>query len=144
MFWQQLKLKGIDPAKHQKGNGGILYPKWTKQHYKGGIKEYGRLEKAMFVNKEAAYLSASWGLAQIMGFNYKVCGCKSVEDFVSQMSESENKQLELFVNFIKGNRWDCYLRNRDWEGFASHYNGPRYAQNQYDRKLSIAYEKYKI
>lgn len=144
VFWQQLKTKGIDPVKYQRGNEDILYPKWTKRYYKGGIKEYDRLAKAMLVNKEAACLSASWGLAQIMGFNYKLCGCKSIDEFVEKMSESEGKQLELFAQFLKGNHWDVYLRNHDWKEFALHYNGPGYAQNQYDKRLAMAYEKYRV
>lgn len=143
IFWKQLKLRGVDPIKHQKGNEDILYPKWTRTHYKGGLKEYNRLEKAALIHREAALSSASWGIAQIMGFNYKVCGCQSVGEFVEKMSESEGKQLELFVQFLKGNRWDVYLRNLDWKEFARHYNGPGYAQNRYDQRLARAYTKYK-
>lgn len=143
IFWNQLKNRGIDPAKHQKGNEDILYPKWTKTHYQGGLKEYDRLERARAIHREAADSSASWGLAQIMGFNYQVSGCKSVSEFVEMMTESEGKQLELFVRFIKGNRWDGYLRNLDWKEFARHYNGSGYAQNQYDKRLEKAYAKYK-
>ena len=78
-----------------------------------------------------------------MGFNYQVSGCKSVSEFVEMMTESEGKQLELFVRFIKGNRWDGYLRKLDWKEFARHYNGFGYAQNQYDKRLEKAYAKYK-
>ncbi len=143
IFWRQLKSRGINPVKYQKGNEDILYPKWTKVHYQGGMKEYGRLERARLIHREAADSSASWGLAQMMGFNYQMCGCKTVNDFVEQMMESEGKQLELFVRFIKGNRWDAYLRNLDWKEFARHYNGSGYAQNHYDKRLETAYAKYK-
>ncbi len=139
IFWRQLKAQGIDPVKYQKGNEDILYSKWTKKYYKGGIKEYDRLNRAISINRKAALMSASWGLAQIMGFNYKLCGCKSIEEFVNQMTESEGKQLELFVIFIKNNKWDIYLRNLDWKEFARHYNGSGYAQNHYDQKLKKAY-----
>ena len=50
IFWSQLKNRGIDPAKHQKGNEDILYPKWTKTHYQGGLKEYERLERARVIH----------------------------------------------------------------------------------------------
>ena len=63
--------------------------------------------------------------------------------FVEMMTESEGKQQELFVRFIKGNRWDGYLRNLDWKEFARHYNESGYAQNEYDKKLKKAYAKYK-
>lgn len=44
-----------------KGNENILYPKWEKGHYKGGMGEYDRLEQARKINHEAADASASWG-----------------------------------------------------------------------------------
>lgn len=78
-----------------------------------------------------------------MGFNYKMCGCKDVNEFVSKMEESEASQLELFIRFIKSNRMDSYLRNKDWKEFARHYNGSSYAQNKYDIKLEKAYNRYK-
>lgn len=60
----------------------FLYPKWEKGHYKGGMGEYDRLEQARKIHPEAADSSASWGMFQIMGFNYAACGKKSVESFV--------------------------------------------------------------
>lgn len=143
VFWRQLKNRGFNPAKYQKGNEDILYPQWSRAYYKGGMKEYDRLERARAIHREAADSSASWGLAQIMGFNYQVCGCKSVSEFVEMMSESEGRQLELFARFIKNNRWDVYLRKLDWKGFARHYNGAGYAVNLYDKRLEKAYGKYK-
>ena len=40
IFWKQLSQRGIDPTKWQKGNEDILYQKWTKEHYKGGMTEF--------------------------------------------------------------------------------------------------------
>ena len=51
--------------------------KWTKSHYEGGMGEYERLKKALAIHEKAAACSASWGLFQIMGFNYAACGCKN-------------------------------------------------------------------
>lgn len=143
VFWSQLSKRGLDPAKYQKSNEDILYPKWTKAHYKGGTGEYDRLERARVIHREAADSSASWGLAQIMGFNYGACGCTNVDEFVRLMSESEGRQLELFVRFLQANKWDRYLKGLDWKEFARHYNGPAYGQNSYDKKLAAAYAKYK-
>lgn len=61
IFWSQLKKQGIDPSLIVKGNEDILYPKWEKGHYKGGLREYERLEKARAIHREAADASASWG-----------------------------------------------------------------------------------
>ena len=98
-----MKKRGSNPEDYVKGNENILYPKWEKGHYKGGIGEYDRLEQARKINREAADASASWGMFQIMGFNYAACGEESIESFVRSMCESEFKQLLLTANFIKKN-----------------------------------------
>ena len=85
IFWTQLKKRGSNPEDYVKGNENILYPKWEKGHYKGGIGEYDRLEQARKINREAADASASWGMFQIMGFNYAACGEESIESFVRSM-----------------------------------------------------------
>ena len=51
--------------------------------------------------------------------------------------------FQLLTAFIQSNRLDTYLRNKDWAGFAKRYNGPAYAENQYDKKLEKAYHKHK-
>ena len=141
IFWTQLKKRGSNPEDYVKGNENILYPKWEKGHYKGGIGEYDRLEQARKINREAADASASWGMFQIMGFNYAACGEESIESFVRSMCESEFKQLLLTANFIKKNSQMLQaLQARDWAVFAKCYNGPAYAQNRYDVKLEAAYQ----
>lgn len=145
VFWTQLKKRGSNPEDYVKGNENILYPKWEKGHYKGGIGEYDRLEQARKINREAADASASWGMFQIMGFNYAACGEESIESFVRSMCESEFKQLLLTANFIKKNSQMLQaLQARDWAVFAKCYNGPAYAQNRYDVKLEAAYQKYSL
>ena len=143
VFWSQLKAAGISPMAHKAGNADILYSKWTKAHYKGGLEEYERLDRARKIHETAALCSASWGLFQIMGFNYEVCKCQSVKEFVEMMSTTEGAQLDLFVLLLKGKGWDKYLRALDWAGFARRYNGPGYAKNKYDEKLRKAYLKYR-
>ena len=54
IFWRELKKRGLDPDRYVAGNENILYPKWEKGHYYGGMKEYERLEKAREIHKEAA------------------------------------------------------------------------------------------
>ncbi len=142
IFWVQLKKVGIDPEQYSVGNEDILYRKWTKAHYLGGMKEYDRLNKAIQINHLAALSSASWGAFQIMGFNYSSCGCNSVEQFVKIMQESEGAQLTLFTKFILTNKLDKPLRELNWAEFARRYNGPRYAENKYDVKLERAYKLY--
>ena len=142
IFWQQLNKRGINPESHVSGNENILYQKWNKAMYKGGIAEYDRLEQARKINREAADASASWGMFQIMGFNYPLCGEKSVAAFVEAMSRSELHQLLLSARFIKTGGMLLALQKKDWATFAKCYNGPGYAQNKYDEKLAHAYSKF--
>lgn len=122
----------------------ISYPKWTRQFYgKSWSAEKQRLALASELDREAALMSASWGLFQIMGFNYKTCGFESIQQFVNAMCASEGEQLKAFAAFVLANKLDRYLVNQDWASFAKRYNGPGYAENRYDTKLAQAYDKFK-
>ena len=142
IFWHELKKQGFNPERYVAGNENILYLKWEKGHYYGGMKEYERLEKAREIHKEAADASTSWGMFQVMGFNYAMCGYGSVEEMVKDMCVGEDKQLEAFARCVKLARLQSCLEQKDWAGFTRRYNGPGYAQNQYDKKLEGAYRKF--
>jgi N-acetylmuramidase len=113
---------------------------WNRSLYIGGEPEWGRLEAAAKLNKEAAYRSASYGLGQVMGFNGEKLGYGSVFDFVAKMQESEGEQLMAMARFIAMDSTMLRaLKNLDWAGFAYCYNGEGYALNEYDIKLAEAY-----
>ena len=140
VFWKQLRQRGLRPEKLASANPDILFPKWTKSHYQGGLGEYARLEKARKIHPSAANASASWGMFQVMGFHFATCGFRTVGDFVAAMCESERRQLLATCRFIsKTNGMLASLRAKKWATFASLYNGSGYAENQYDRKLQTAY-----
>lgn len=143
IFWKQLKNRGIDPNKYASEHKTILYPKWVKSYYKGGIAEYDRLNEAIEINREAALESVSMGMFQLMGFNYLNCGCNDVEDMWFRMCKSEVEQFGLGLEFLRIGGFTPYLKSKDWTAFAKRYNGPEYYKNQYDKKLKIAYESYK-
>lgn len=144
IFWKELQRRNIDPDQHHKRYPSLVYPKWTKIHYrKNPAQEWERLDEAMRINKEAALCSASWGLFQIMGFNYKACGFSSVEAFVEAQKKGEEEQLRSFCAFIRSEGMLPYLAKKDWAGFARRYNGPGYAKNSYDSKMASAYMKCK-
>jgi hypothetical protein len=141
VFWNQLKKVGKNPLTYFRRYPNILYEKWTKKNYFGGEKEYTRLNTAKDISVKAANMSTSWGLFQIMGFNYEACGEPNIYSFVAKMYESEGAQLDLFIKFIENNqRMHLALLNKDWVTFARLYNGAGYAQNQYDKKLAAAYK----
>lgn len=117
----------------------LSHPTWTKENYVGGRGEYDRLIEAIRINEddpEPALKSTSWGMFQIMGFNFAEAGHPSVRAFVNAMSTGEDAQLDAFVSFVKANDLDAALRGEEWERFARAYNGPGYKANSYDVKLA--------
>lgn len=131
------RTKGIHSAKHpsisNKVAGGYGRP---------GENQHDRLAVAAELNRTAALESASWGMFQIMGYHWKELVYKSLQEFINAMYESEAKQLDAFVRFIKVNKLDGPLRQKKWADFARRYNGPAYAKNKYDVKMAEAYKKY--
>lgn len=112
--------------------------------YVGGSAEYARLDDALSLDREAALQSASWGIGQVMGFNYTVAGFASIDDMVAAMAQDENAQLLAMANFIKGNNLAGALQRRNWASFARGYNGPEFRNNEYDTRLAAAHAKYKV
>ena len=111
--------------------------------YVGGVGEYNRLNAAMQYDRIAALESASWGLGQVMGFNYETCGYSDVESFVSAMKVSEGKQLLAMMTYIKNvSQLFKAMKCKNWATFAQLYNGPLYKRNNYDVKLANAYGRY--
>lgn len=107
-----------------------------------GPNQYDRLEQAIELHRTAALASASWGIGQIMGFNFAAAGYQDVEEMVAEMMDSEDLQLLAMTTFIATNNWGTFLANNDWVNFAKSYNGPSYSRNSYDAKLASAYRKY--
>lgn len=121
----------------------ICYPKWTTEFYgQRWTEERQRLDTAISLDRRAALMSASWGLFQVMGFNFPVVGCVSVQQFVNRMCESERKQGELFCQYIIHEGLADELRERRWDDFARFYNGPLYQRNDYAGKLERAYQRW--
>ena len=122
--------------------------RWNKSLYIGGPAEWERLWRAMSLDKEAALKSASVGTFQIMGFNYKLAGFDSVQDFWdAHMQGGAAAHMAAFISFlingghakalaqVTGNPETC-------RAIASRYNGAAYADNNYHVKIAKAYLKF--
>lgn len=115
------------------------------------IKRYGsqqagqqaRFDAAAAIDSISAIEGVFWGMFQIGGFNYKLCGTKSHQDFFNLMSRSERDQLELFAEFITRAGLLPALKSKNWSAFARGYNGPSYAARGYHTKLARAYARHK-
>ena len=121
-----------------------VFKKYTKILIINGVdiqkNEWVAFNAASKVDFNAALLSTSWGLGQIMGYNYKTAGYNSVEEMVDLFKRSEFHQFEGMLRFIKNNS-AMYkaLKEKNWDEFAKRYNGPAYKDFHYDTKLSKTY-----
>ncbi len=107
-----------------------------------GAHQYERLELALTLDQSAALQSASWGLGQIMGSHFEKLGYESPTAMVETFANSEGAHLKGIADFLLAEGLDEALRQKDWATFARVYNGPNYAINRYDEKLSSFYDRY--
>jgi hypothetical protein len=122
----------------------ISYPSWDASKYpRTQDGRWAQLREAHALNPEEAVASASWGMFQIMGFNFAACGFANAKDFVADMAKSEVRQLAAFAAFVRQNNLADDLARKDWAGFARGYNGPAYAANRYDQRMADAYARLK-
>lgn len=104
---------------------------------------WAQLAEAYALDPAAALESASYGRFQVLGQNYPNLGMANAHEYVSKLARSEKDQLDAFEGFIRANGLADELQRLDWAGFASRYNGPSYATNQYDTRMAEAYANLK-
>ena len=107
-----------------------------------GAQQYDRLARAAAKDRLAALQSASWGIGQIMGGNYRSAGFHDVEEMVGAMCQSEDNQLAAMAAFLNNSNLHTSLQAHDWTSFARGYNGANYVINRYDVRLSGEFQKY--
>lgn len=140
VFRRTAARMGINLSRHTSSEAlqGLKISKYGSQQKA----QQARLDAAMAIDSIAAIESTFYGMFQIGGFNWKLCGAKSPQDFVERMSRSEYDQLELFANFIRNAGMLKYLKAKNWAAFAKMYNGPAYASRGYHTRMAAAYRKY--
>ncbi len=115
-------------------------PEWQHNN-KTQDKAWETLTEAMALDHEAALMACSWGMFQVMGFNYATCGYATVDQFVAKMKAGEAGQLDAFVSFcLKTTGLRKALQDRNFVNCARLYNGNDYGD--YDRRIQTKYEKY--
>lgn len=107
---------------------GLAAKRWTRANYKGlGGKgsdaRWNLLQDMADLHETAALNSASYGSAQIMGFNHEICGYPTVTEFVLALAEDDERQISAFVAFLERSGLRQALRDRDFQAIARKYNG---------------------
>lgn len=140
MFTILLHKAGISTKKY---SGNTAFKKVNVAKYGNySAAQWARLKAGRKISSSIANQATFWGMFQIGGFNWKKCGCSSIDDFVKKMCFSENMQLQLFADFIVNSNMLKYLKAKDWRGFSRAYNGPNYAKKGYHTRMASAYRKY--
>ncbi len=114
-------------------------PQWQHNNHDQAT-AWKTLRAALALDHDAALMACSWGMFQILGMNYQMCGYKTVDSFVAAMKTSAYTQLQAFVGFCK-HRKGCVaaMQALNYAGMASAYNGPDYGN--YDKQIETAYKK---
>lgn len=103
--------------------------------------QHRRMQAAAIYHRESALEAASWGIGQVMGYQWKHLGYPSLQDFINAMYRDENAQLEAMCRFIKVRGLINALKTANWSVFALGYNGSAFAEHHYHTRLATAYEK---
>lgn len=133
----------VNLSKAQKKYPEIFMKPNRKKYGSQQAAQYARLTQALEVDTVSAIEGTFWGMFQIGGFNYKLCGTSSPMEFMKRMCRSERDQLDLFAKLLIKTDMVKPLRKRDWAAFARRYNGPSYASRGYHTKLAQSYKKHK-
>ena len=124
---------------------GLAHTYADRHKYKQPNSAQGRhllLDKARAINNDAALMSISMGLGQVMGFHYSRLGFATVQEMFDANCKDIDNQLGTMLRFIDAFGLVDELRALDWAGFARGYNGSNYRVNRYDEKLKAAYIKF--
>lgn len=143
MFRQHAKRNGVNLSRYAKSHAVVFARPDAKRYGSTQAAQQERLRQARTIDNKTGIEGAFWGMFQIGGFNWKLCGCSSIDEFVEKMSRSERDQLDLFAVFIKNMGLDKSLRNKDWATFSRIYNGPSYASRGYHTRMAQSYAKHK-
>lgn len=142
MFRQAARRHGINLAKYSHSHS-IIFSRPNAARYGGQqAAVQARLDAARSIHDTAGIEGTFWGMFQIGGFNWKICGCSSAQDFVRRMSRSERDQLDIFAAFMRSTGLLKHLQAKNWSAFARGYNGNSYAARGYHTRLAAAYHRH--
>lgn len=104
-------------------------------------KEWAAFNEAYKINPSAAIKATSWGMFQILGDKYELCGYNSPQAMLNEFKMGEYFQMRALLNYINSQKLlKNAIRAKDWKTFARWYNGVAYKRFKYDTRLAAAYE----
>lgn len=143
LFRRNLQRKGINITRARSQHPEAFNAPDVNRYGSYQAAQQARLDAAMAIDSVAAIDATFWGMFQIGGFNWRLCGASDRCNFVERVGRSEYDQLVMFANFIRNTGLLKHLKNKNWSAFARLYNGPGYASRNYHTRLAAAYRRHK-
>lgn len=135
-----------DAARTNAMKSGLARKSWISPK-NGGYKDqatagerYKLLERAIKIDREAAFKSVSVGTFQIMGFNHGICGHQTAEGMFNAFCEGELYQLSALASFLTAKGLLPAIRARDFAKVETVYNGGG-LNGTYAKKMREASDK---
>ncbi len=99
---------------------------WRQVHSGAQADEWGALWAVAASEPDIAFLSASYGIFQLMGHHHVMLGHETVQDMVGQALKGQAQQFRQAKRFFKreaGGALVGLMNAHDWVGVATIYNG---------------------
>lgn len=116
--------------------GGVHVPaKWSAV--------YAMFQRMIAIDRNAAMMSISMGVGQVMGANHEDCGYPDAESMWKRACSGIEGQVEIMLRFIAHNpKLLKAAQTFQYTTFAKIYNGPGYKRNRYDTELKQHVERW--
>ncbi len=122
---------------------GLANPKaGVIRNPRGQAARWALLDRAVAIDRVAAYSSVSWGVGQVMGAHWSWLGYGSVDALVVVARSGVTGQVDLMARYIEMAGLCMALRAGDFRTFARRYNGPGFAKNRYDTRMTAAFGRW--
>lgn len=126
-------------------NPGMAHINDGRSRTGGQAAEWETFNRALALDSDAAIQSTSFGLGQIMGFNYRLAGYSSPRAMYEAFASSGTEQVMGMLRMIASVSTQLNaLRNKDYPTFVASYNGAAVGTPKnlgYVNRMQAAYAK---
>lgn len=110
------------------------------------VATYDMFQRMCDIDRNAAIMSCSWGIGQVMGEYWHRLGYETIDAFLAAQNTLEG-QIDCLLRELKADNLDRALAEAgfsadSWRPFAKGYNGVAYARLGYHIKIARAYGSY--
>ncbi|MCI4667241.1 MAG: N-acetylmuramidase domain-containing protein [Bacteroidia bacterium] len=120
---------------------GVIRPKFEQHIFSKRANQ--NPEKSL---EEIRFEAMSFGLGQIMGFNYKNAGAQSAEALYTAPLPEQIKSIGMFMSKLSRSARNALTKKNptltDFQAIARAYNGTAYAKNHYDEHLQTWFREF--